>query len=748
MNLRHVFHVFRKDAVELLRDRRTLFVNVLLPVLIYPLGALFFLQVHQLVEAQKKELPRIAVVDVDAAAWFNRSAGDLAELRIDEPRQRALSAGALAKPETPRVELVVLDAAAAAELRARSAAAAAAQRAGDAAEPGPDGVAVRRAGDAARAALLAVLRRLHLAAAVVGEPTALRSAAEEPLRVVVVSDDAHPESLVMDAEIAAALALWRRDLQTRRLAAAGISPAVLRPLSSLPVDAAPVAESVRAKLAGVIPLLLVIMAASGAFFPALDLIAGERERGTLETLLSWPMGRREIFVGKLLVTCAAAVASVVLTLGSLGVTVALFGSRFAGGGGGEGMAVLLSIGGGTLALCFAALLPLTVCLAAVSLALAGLANSNKEAQNYLTPLILVVTMAAGVALLPGTRPNLALDLVPITGPVLALKESLRAGGVPWLHLLLSTAASVAVAVVVVGWAVRLLDSEAFCYPGLVRAGWGRFRRWGTSPPAPSGLEAMGVYAVAVGLFFAVSLALDPGQWQPSALRDIAAVAVPLVACLLLPALLHAWLGAYPLRSALGLARPPAVAWARAVFCIPFALITSVAIDALLRRLMENTGVELPRGLEDGLRQTFARLDAAGGMPLVLVCIAVLPGICEEVLCRGALLSGLRRSLGTTTAVLLSAFLFALLHGSPFRFVPQFTIGVALAILAVRSGSILPGMVLHAGHNALAVLLGDRHLPEIHPGLALGIGLIGLAAGIGLIGRRRLPSPAPAVDTRP
>ena len=63
----HVWHVFKKDGLELLRDRRTLFVNVLLPVLLYPLMLLFLIQVWQLTRAQQTPAPRVVVVDAEPA---------------------------------------------------------------------------------------------------------------------------------------------------------------------------------------------------------------------------------------------------------------------------------------------------------------------------------------------------------------------------------------------------------------------------------------------------------------------------------------------------------------------------------------------------------------------------------------------------------------------------------------------------------------------------------------------------------
>jgi sodium transport system permease protein len=379
------------------------------------------------------------------------------------------------------------------------------------------------------------------------------------------------------------------------------------------------------------------------------------------------------------------------------------------------------------------LLPLVVTLSAISLALAGFAASSKEAQNYLTPLFLVVVMAAAVAQVPDAAPTLALDLVPITGPVLALKEALRSPTIPWLHLLVSTASSVALATVVVSWSVRLLDSESFCYPGLVRAGWGRWRRWGKGPNAPGGLEALGLFALCAAAF----LLLGP---QLKYFGNVAQIAGPLLLCLGAPVLLYVWAGRYSARSVhLGL--PPASSWARGVLAIPLAVSLSIALSTLQPAP--------PPGDEQAaqMRQMFEQLEHQGGIALILAVIALAPGICEELLCRGPLLAGLRRGLGTSGAVLVSAFCFAVLHLSPYRFLPQFAIGVFLALLTLRSGSLWPGVIVHVGHNALAVLLsgGDESdEPQLSTSLACVIGALALV-GLGLLVRPRTGGQALAKD---
>ena len=109
------------------------------------------------------------------------------------------------------------------------------------------------------------------------------------------------------------------------------------------------------------------------------------------------------------------------------------------------------------------------------------------------------------------------------------------------------------------------------------------------------------------------------------------------------------------------------------------------------------------------------INAMGGLPLMILCMAIVPGICEELLCRGALLSGFKKSLGSRYAILMSAFLFAVLHMSPYRFVPQFVLGIFLAVIVLRSHSIWLAMIVHAGHNGIVLVL--QYVAENDPEIA-------------------------------
>ncbi|MBA2480032.1 MAG: CPBP family intramembrane metalloprotease [Planctomycetes bacterium] len=736
---RHVLHVFKKDGLEILRDRRTLFVNIVLPVLLYPLILLFMIQVLQLTQAQKVEQAGIVVVDApDEIAEALQAYGDKPRGREVQPATLPVEAPVEASKKVPTVKVVVVEEPGRVALRASARELEPILRDIDAladrGEPVPQPLRERSTQSRKRA--LEILRLHAAAAAIVQIDGGTRA------RVVVLKDDASTRSEVADDAIARVLADHRQRLVIRRLKASDVPESALHPLDIANVRLAPAAEAIRTKASGLLPMLLVLLAASGAFFPALDLIAGERERGTLESLLSWPVRRRDVFVGKLLVACAAAAISVVLNILSLVLTIAIGGSQLAGGSGGE-LAGMFSVGGGALALSFFVLMPLTITLAAIALAVTGLANSSKEAQNYLTPMILVVMVAAGVAAIPGTRPSFVLDIIPITGPVLALKESLQATTLPWAHLALSTAASIALAAVVVGWSARLLEDERFRYPGLVRAGWGRFRAWGSAPPTPGGMEVIGVFALAVAGF-----TLGSGHLKDAG--TIAMVGVPLIAFTLLPALAHCWLGAYRADQTLRYRAPMGRAVLGALVMVPFAAMLSAAIGAL-------QDPYVPKADDAGkIEQVLKELADIGGLPLTLLLVALLPAICEETLCRGTLLSGLERGVGRRAAVVVSAFLFGILHLSPARFVPQFVLGLVLAIVTLRTRSIVPAMIIHAGHNGVIVTIEsysaaltawgpvrafvswfDAHQVVGIIGLVVG-GLGGLGASVALAGRRPQP----------
>jgi sodium transport system permease protein len=688
MSREHILQVFRKDGLEILRDRRTLFVNIVLPLLLYPLMLLFGLQVYQLTLLQKEEQPLLLLAGVPAelaSALAQAPAPGTAapapapvpEIEVGPRQARPPRDGMATRPATAQESAALLPAAVH-------------EWEEDDQPAAPSAPAGAPAGPSLDAQALAVLRDHHAVAALVRLEDR-----DGRQRLALVLDDANRRADAVATAVQDAVHAYSERLVERRLDQAHLPRTTAHPLRAEILDVAPRAQAIRTRLSGTLPLLLVVLAASGAFFPALDLLSGERERGTLESLLSLPVRRRDIFLGKLLVACAAAAASVLLNLLSVGITVVVATHHLAGAHG-SAVSGLFSVSLGALALCAVVLLPLTVTLAATALAVTGLASTSKEAQNYLTPFFLVVFVLSMVCLIPGTKPSVILDLVPVVGPVLALKESLQAEALPWLHLALTGAASLALGWVVVGWSTRLLEDERFRYPTLVRAGWGRFRRWGRGPAVPGGLEAMALYAVAIGVFIMLSALLETAPL-------LTRLSVPLLAFAVLAGV-HTWLGAYSPAACLALRRPSARSVGAALGLVPCAVIISCALGMLQEYVQQRFGGGGPGEGAEKIEELINGLLAGYGMTVTVMLVGVLPGICEEIFFRGSMVAGLQRGIGPIGAICVSAFLFAASHGSPDRFLPQCVLGVLLAVLVLRSGSILPGMLVHALHNAVIVVL--------------------------------------------
>lgn len=235
--------------------------------------------------------------------------------------------------------------------------------------------------------------------------------------------------------------------------------------------------------------------------------------------------------------------------------------------------------------------------------------------------------------------------------------------------------------------------------------------------------ALALYAVCLATLLAVG--------GPLAAYGLLGVAAAEWLCVGLPVIAAMAAGPQRAAGALGLVRPRFSAWAGALLVGASAwTVVGFGVGPLLERI-----APMPRSLVEALERA-ARPDAP--LWLTVLAVAVTPAICEELLCRGALLPALRARLGAPQAVLIAAALFALLHLSPYRFVPTFLLGIAFGALAVRSGSTLPSMLAHALNNsAVIVLAADAARParealERHVLLAVGTSVVVLTIGMSLV----------------
>lgn len=211
---------------------------------------------------------------------------------------------------------------------------------------------------------------------------------------------------------------YEKQLVAERFAVLKMDPSIVNPVTIEEHDVASMKERIGKSVGGLVPYLFVIFCFMGAMYPAIDLAAGEKERGTMETLLTAPVSRSQILVGKF--------AVVVLT-GLMSAAVSIFGILVAVRQVSKIppeilSAVMAILDAQTVLLVLSLLLPLTVFFAAFLLSMSIYAKSYKEAQSMISPLMIVVILPVMIGLFPGVALDPVTALIPVLNVSLATKE--------------------------------------------------------------------------------------------------------------------------------------------------------------------------------------------------------------------------------------------------------------------------------------------------------------------------------------
>jgi ABC-2 type transport system permease protein/sodium transport system permease protein len=471
--------------------------------------------------------------------------------------------------------------------------------------------------------------------------------------------------------------------------------------SRVDIDAGPGQPSF--PLATLVPFVLILTTITGAVYPAIDLTAGERERGTLEMLIAAPVPRLGLLFAKYvavvtvaMLTAVVNVSAMTITVASVGLARQLFGER--------GLTAELAIEFVGLLLLFAAF------FSAVLLALTSFARSFKEAQAYLVPLMLAATAPGIFTVIGNVRLTPLLAATPLANMVLLSRDMFEYNADPLLALLVlcSTLFYAAIALTI---AARLFGSDAVLYgsPG----GWSEtLHRPAETRAAPSlGIALLTLIAVSPAFMLLGNvlgqLSAEAIEWRLgwSALATISLFGMT-------PILVEKWSGV-PLIEGLRLRMPPWLAFVAAailgVSLWPF------AHEIVVRQHEHGWFVLDPAKLQrvQSVLNEFRQISPAW----IVFCMAVVPAVCEELFFRGFLLASLRTHQTRRMAIFTSAIIFGAFHvivtdGFLFeRFLPTTFLGLILGWLAVQTASVLPGMVLHAVHNGLLLLVA-YYQPEI------------------------------------
>lgn len=428
-----------------------------------------------------------------------------------------------------------------------------------------------------------------------------------------------------------------------------------------------------------LPLIAVLILISGGAYAALAVFAGEREAGTLETLLVQPIPAGAVTAGKYVAVVIASVVTLGANLISLTICSALgLGSMAAAGQGNYGLTELVA------GLVY---LPATLLLAALLCLMCGRARTFREGQQLLLPLMLITAGPSAISMRGDLEHSALLAMVPFGGAALSLRDALR-GSLTLVPTIVMAISHLAYGGIALSRLSRLLDAERIL-----------------STPDSESESDLRQLSARHGQRWAfagvLAVYLIGGKLQAWDLEQ----GLVLTLLVLLPAMALACALRAPNRGGLlaelGLSAPRVLPTLGAILCIPAIAWAMGSLGEWQQKVLP-----IPRAMAnlDGIGALFASLS-----PWTLVALfAAAPAVGEELFFRGAVTSSLRRNQSPLRTVLVQAAFFAAAHASIYRLAPTFLMGLILGGLRLRTGSLLACTLVHFGYNAMLTLDGAGH----------------------------------------
>ena len=499
-------------------------------------------------------------------------------------------------------------------------------------------------------------------------------------------------------------------------------------------------------LASLIPLILVLMTITGAVYPAIDLTAGEKERGTLETLMAAPIPRIGILLSKFTAVLTVAVLTALLNMIGMAATVWAFRlDQFLAGSSEFTLLVVLKIL--LLLILFAAF------FSAILLVVTSYARSFKEAQAYLIPIILFSMGPGLLAMTPGLKLSGPWAVMPMINILLLARDVIQNQVVliPAVIAVLSTLLYAAAAIM---FAARIFGSDSILY-----ATHGSFGEMFARPQQGAPFVPMAAAVFCLALLFPINfLAIGfLGRLPSETPADLSSRFMIMGLFTILSFMVIPWLIAVhqraQIRSAFGLGRP------KLIFFLA-AFLLGISLWPLVMSIISGwhevygwiAGAEKGDAWHDRLVAETAEQVARVRMvsPWVIAAsLSLIPAVCEEWFFRGMLLRTLLTTKKVWTAILISALVFGLFHVlsnsviALDRLVPTTLVGIVLGYIAYQSSSIWPGVLLHSLHNAAVAFLAyyQPRLSQMDwfpgedeplPALWIIVGAVVASIGVGLL----------------
>lgn len=657
--------LLKKELLDVFRDKKAIIMMVLVPILLYPLIFFGSMAVMTMIQSNMEEGEyKVAIVASDDGAL--KSA-------VEKHNENA-KVEAREKAETESTD------------QGNSSEDSVSQ--GNSASTSANGIAtdVLTLVDAPSGDYQEALQNEELDAYVTSSKDSSGKTVYEVYYVSSITNSSYAAGIVRDV-----VDELSREESKEKIQAAGLdADVIMNPVVCESEDLASSEQSAGSILGMILPFLLVLSLLMGTMYPAIDVTAGEKERGTLETLLTLPVSNREIIFSKFFTVAIIGIISALLNIVSIafmgtymirlmGDAMESMGISFAG----------IDIGKFIPAIIFTvlAILAFSLFISAVTMCITSLAKSYKEANNYITPLMLVVMLTGYIGFIPNIELTHTMALVPVANICLMIKNLLLFK-VEYNLVAVVLVSNVLYAIVAVLILSRIYDSENVLFDE------GKFslklfeRRSNMKKggvPTTGDAWFMVVFVMFAYLYLGSVLEMKYGFGGIFGIQMIIFV-LPLLYVL------------YTKRSILqtySFRKTKFMNFVAALFMGCGAMLIGIILTSFVSMLFPTEAEMVSSGLMNELM--------SDNELLTFAVVALTPAVCEEMLFRGFLFSAFRGRYKIVVSVLLTAVIFGVYHMSIVRFFTTALLGAALAVIVYYSDSIFPAMMMHAINNGIAVL---------------------------------------------
>jgi len=393
--MRNIKLVYKKELLDIIRDRRTIISMIVIPILIFPIITVgFSALVASMMTKTKGELQKVAILNEQAAPGL---------------KDAIISSGKLQISETDSVET-------------------------------------------------AIHKKEIDAAVVIPDNFQERLSSFDTISVAILVDETVNKSEFASQKLKNILSDYRKGIIESRLREKGLETALAEPFEVETKNIASKEKMGSFMLSLILPYVIIILSLTGAMYTAMDLTAGEKERGTMETILTSPIPRWQLATGKFLTVVTTSIVATVLAIVSLAVTMAY--SMSSSGAMSEHFA--LKITPYSIIVIALIMIPTASLFSAILMSISLAAKSYKEAQSYTSPFMMAVILPSMVSFVPGIELNAAIAVIPFVNISLCLKDAMMGDFNP-LYITIIFASTAVYAAIAIFVAHRLFEKESVIF---------------------------------------------------------------------------------------------------------------------------------------------------------------------------------------------------------------------------------------------------------------------------------------------